>query len=118
MSSCLDMLGQTIDKDDIVQIAPGSDLPYAGALVVVTEPKHWGIQGYLCLPFAHEGLCRFKGLAYVRVKSSDCLMVGHCAWVLEPEEGEDDASTVIEALEVAPEADPTGDATDQAPLGS
>ncbi len=35
---------------DIVQINPEHDYPFGGCLMVVTEPKPWGAQGYCTSP--------------------------------------------------------------------
>jgi hypothetical protein len=91
-----DMTGDTVHKDDIVQIKPDAEL-YPGAFLVVTEPRVWGVQGYLCLPMEYTGLTRFRGLAYTRVKTDDYLLVGNAAWVIEPKDGEEDAEKAVEA---------------------
>jgi len=42
------------DKDDIVQITDPNHHWYP-CLIVVSEPKSWGIQGYLCAPKDNHG---------------------------------------------------------------
>lgn len=76
------MKKRTLKIGDIVQLNPDTH-KYGGSLLIVTEPKEWGCQGYLCLDLPHEGLGRFKNLAYLRVTWDDMEYVGHAEWVIE-----------------------------------
>ena len=64
---------------DLVQINPTH--PYGGALLAITEPKSWGAQGYLISEYVLEGLVRFKGRAFLRVKWEDVEYVGKLEWL-------------------------------------
>lgn len=70
-----------LQKDDIVQLDPEHhthhDGFWAGALLVVTEVKSWGVQGYVRVP---------DGAAHYRAKNGTFEHVGHLAFV--PERGE------------------------------
>jgi hypothetical protein len=67
---------------DIVQLRP--DHKFGGMLVVVTEPKAFGCQGYLMSQFNFDGAVRFQGVAYVRPEFEDFEYVGRMHWVWEP----------------------------------
>lgn len=47
------------EVDDIIQISPVHDEVFGAALLVVTESKSWGVQGYVKVPG--------KGSAYYRL---------------------------------------------------
>lgn len=68
-----------IEVNDIVQISPEVNHQggfWAGNLLVVTEVKSWGVQGY----------CRTeKGEAYIRLKHGQFEKVGRLAWVAQEE---------------------------------
>ena len=59
--------------NDIVQV--GLDHEWVGCLVVVTEVKTWGIQGYVQVPM--------QGAAYVRLKNEDFEKVGEAVYTLK-----------------------------------
>jgi hypothetical protein len=68
---------------DVVQIDPAHDERFGGCLMMVTEPKSWGAQGFISTP-AHSGRyyyrCKFEHMEYV----------GATSWVPQDEtEGED-----------------------------
>ena len=65
---------------DVVQLSPGHK--FACMIVVVTEPKEWGCQGYLMSQFNFEAV-RFKGVAFVRPKFEDIEYVGKIQWMYE-----------------------------------
>lgn len=67
---------------DVVQLKP--DHKFGGMLVVVTEPKSFGCQGYLMSQFNFEGAIRFEGVAYVRPCFEDFEYVGQIQWTYEP----------------------------------
>lgn len=61
---------------DIVQINPEKDV-FGGCMVVVTEVKSWGIQGYV----QSAGV---DGQQYIRVKTEDFESTGGSAiWMVE-----------------------------------
>lgn len=70
-----------LNKGDIVQLSP--DHKFACDLIVVTEPKEWGCQGFLASPYLIDGLTRYKGRAFLRVKFEEFELVGKCAWMSE-----------------------------------
>lgn len=70
-----------LEIGDVVQLHP--EHKFAGMLVVVTEPKSFGCQGYLMSQFNFEGATRFKGVAYVRPEFKDFEYVGRLQWVWE-----------------------------------
>lgn len=78
------MKRQELEYGDAVQLHPEHE--FAGMLVVVTEPKPWGCQGYLMSQFNFEA-SRFQGIAYIRAKFEDFEYVGKMQWVCEPKLG-------------------------------
>jgi len=69
-----------LEYGDIVQLHP--EHKFGGMLVVVTEPKDFGCQGYLMSQFNFEAV-RFKGIAYLRPKFEEFEYVGKMHWILE-----------------------------------
>jgi hypothetical protein len=64
----------TIEIHDIVQVNPAVEV-FGGCMVVVTEVKSWGIQGYV----QNAGQ---DGQAYIRLKTEDFEPTGGKAiWV-------------------------------------
>lgn len=72
-------------KGDVVQINP--EHKFGGMLVVVSEPKTFGCQGYLLSAENFEA-CRFKGRAFVRLKWEEIEFVGKLHWIEEEEDCE------------------------------
>ncbi len=66
-------------EGDMLQIKP--DHKFGGMLVVVTEPKSWGCQGYLMSCYDFEAV-KFKGRAFIRPKFEDMEYVGKLHWIL------------------------------------
>ena len=66
---------QELSVCDIVQIDPAHDDTFGGALMVVTEPKEWGAQGYV------HGLG--QGEAYYRCGWAHMELVGKAIWIAE-----------------------------------
>lgn len=74
-----------MEKDDLkpgflVQLNPYSvdNIMFAGCIMVVTEPKEWGAQGYV------QGLGENQlpgGQAYYRAKWEEMEFVGTAVWV-------------------------------------
>ena len=66
----------TLEKHDIVQVEP-SVPTFGGCMVVVTEVKAWGIQGYV----QNAGQ---EGQAYIRLKHEDFVATsGKAVWAVE-----------------------------------
>ena len=70
---------------DVVQLRPEYDERFAYMLVVVTEPKSWGCQGYLMAEDATDALS-YKGKAYLRPTWKDIEFVGHLPFFSEDDE--------------------------------
>lgn len=62
-----------LEIGDVVQIDPQADPVFGGALMMVTEPKSWGAQGFV------HGLDR--GSAFYRCKFENMEFVGKASWV-------------------------------------
>lgn len=75
---------------DVVQLNPSHK--FSGMILVVTEPKDFGAQGYLMSQFNFEAV-RFNNVAYLRVKFEDIEYVGKIAWMYDPEEVEHVSAT-------------------------
>lgn len=70
------MTEQTYRVGEIVQVDPSVE-NFGGCMVAVTEPKPWGIQGYV----QSAGV---PGQQYVRLKHSDIARTGGmCQWFVE-----------------------------------
>lgn len=69
---------QRVKPNSVVQIAPESDERFGGCLLVVTEVRTWGVQGYV-------NNCANKnerGLAYYRANWADIEYVGEAQWIV------------------------------------
>ena len=67
---------------DIVQLNPevvGNPM-FASCLMVITEPKSWGAQGYV-QALGQDG--EMGGQAYYRAKWEEMHYVGNAEWVVE-----------------------------------
>jgi len=77
-----------LEIGDVLQITPEGDQGHwGGMLIVCTEPKSWGCQGYIL----HTGdfpAVRFDGVAYRRVKFEDMEYVGQLPWIRQEKEDE------------------------------
>lgn len=73
---------------DVVQIDPEHDDKFGGNLLVVTEVKSWGVQGYVAIPGS--------GLAYYRVHFESVRRIGVAAWTAEPDLGADEVPPYTE----------------------
>ena len=62
---------------DIFQIDPNHDPIFGGKLLIVTEPKNWGVQGYVDT---------FEGHAYYRCSYENMELVGKVRWKWERDE--------------------------------
>ena len=74
-----------LNKGDIVQIDPQHDDVFCGCLMIVTEPKSWGAQGYVQVPQ--------KGNAYYRCKFENMEYCGRATWIHEIPEDDDGTKT-------------------------
>lgn len=59
---------------DVVQLDPEKvgNPAFAGCMMVITEPKSWGAQGYVQVPGS--------GQAYYRAKTEEMAFVGRAVW--------------------------------------
>jgi len=71
---------QDIKKGDLVQLNPETvgNKMFTACIMVITEPKPWGAQGYV-QAFGVEG--GRGGQAYYRAKWEEMELVGHAEWV-------------------------------------
>lgn len=72
-----------LEVGDVVQLSPQSKYP--GMLLVVTEPKGSGCQGFLLSQLNFEAV-RFRGVAYYRAKWEEMEYIGKLKWNLQPSE--------------------------------
>lgn len=69
---------ETIQVGDVVQIDPAHDPVFGACLLVVTEVKSWGVQGYVPIP-KHPSSVE----AYYRVPFDKIQRIGTAEWVYE-----------------------------------
>lgn len=62
---------------DVVQLDPDHYDMFGGCLVLVEEPKPWGMQGYVLIPIEREKL---PARAYIRATWEHMEFVGHATW--------------------------------------
>lgn len=67
-----------LEEGDLLQLNPEYE-KFGGMLLVVTEPKSWGCQGYLLSSRDFDAV-KYKGRAYLRVKFEDMEYVGRLTW--------------------------------------
>lgn len=80
-----------LEVGDIVQVNAENCHRWGGFLIVVTEPKSWGCQGYIVWHTDFPAIRVIKsGKAFVRVKFEDIEYVGRMFWVHEDEKGEEE----------------------------
>ena len=67
---------------DLVQLDPANvgNPMFAGCIMVVTEPKPWGAQGYV-QALGSDG--KPGGQAYYRAKHEEMYPVGMACWIVE-----------------------------------
>ena len=70
---------QFISKGDVVQIT-NTDHHWFPALIVVSEVKSFGCQGYATVP---DGGNKMAGTAYIRLETKDFERVGQAVIVVE-----------------------------------
>jgi len=74
------MQKQKLKIGQLVQLNPDlvGNKAFAGCIMVVTEPKEWGAQGYVqALGDNHEP----GGQAYIRVQWQEMELVGEAEWI-------------------------------------
>ena len=71
---------------DIVQIDPAHYPVFGASLMIVTDPKSWGAQGYVHVLGDSNAVTTFKGVAFYRCAFENMELVGHAAWVRSVEE--------------------------------
>lgn len=67
-----------LQEGDLLQLNPHHE-NFGGMLIVVTEPKSWGCQGYLMASRNFEAT-RYKGRAYLRAKFEEMEYIGRLEW--------------------------------------
>lgn len=68
-----------LEVGDIVQLNGDND-QFSFKLLIVTEPKKWGCQGYV-LSSEYFEATRFKGKAYLRPTFSKMEYIGQLKWI-------------------------------------
>lgn len=63
---------------DVIQIDPDHDPIFAGCLMVVTEEKPWGAQGYISSPDNPK-----PKFAFYRLKFENGVKIGEAEWIHE-----------------------------------
>jgi hypothetical protein len=70
----------TLKQHDVVQLSPEAGNPmFAGCMMVVTEPKPWGAQGFV-QALGENG--KPGGQAYYRATWDEMEPVGRAAWIM------------------------------------
>lgn len=73
-------MSEPVKVGDVVQLDPEEhthhDGFWAGQLLLVTEVKSWGVQGYAQV---------HKGRVYYRAENGTFKRIGHAAWMAEEE---------------------------------
>lgn len=67
---------------DVVQLNPDTvyNKAFAGAFMIVTEPKSWGAQGYVQVLGENR---EPGGQAYYRANWDEMEFIGHAVWTVE-----------------------------------
>jgi hypothetical protein len=73
------MLRRELRVGDVVQISPETPSKFRGCFMLVTEPKSWGAQGFIAIPYGED----MPGNAYFRCKWEDMEYIGPAVWVPE-----------------------------------
>ena len=71
-----------LEVGDVVQVDPEKQGAFGGCLLVVTEPKSFGAQGYILSPYNFDAV-RCDGIAYLRVNFADIEYVGKIQWAIK-----------------------------------
>lgn len=76
------MENRELFEGDVLQLKPDYPNGFGGMLIVCTEPKYFGCQGYLMSSRDFKAV-KFKGRAFLRPKFEDMEYVGHLNWIEE-----------------------------------
>lgn len=76
------MQPRALQVGDVVQLAPSAEHAFGGCFVFVTDPKVWGMQGFVAVPVERG---KPPGEAYIRAKWEDMEYVGVAAWAPKEE---------------------------------
>ena len=68
---------KNIKINSVVQINENGKEEWIGCLIVVSEIKNWGVQGFLKMPF--------KGNAYIRLNNNEFDLIGDAVMILKEE---------------------------------
>lgn len=69
-----------LEPGDVVQLGPMVNSPmFSHCFMTVTEPKHFGAQGYVQMTGEHG---KPGGQAYFRAKWEDMTYIGKAEWVV------------------------------------
>lgn len=73
-----------LNEGDILQISPDGKYKdkFGGMLIVVSEPKCFGCQGYIMAPCDIQSV-KFNGRTYLRVPFEEMEYIGHLEWILK-----------------------------------
>ena len=74
-----------LKRGELLQINPEHET-YGGQLIMCEEPKNWGCQGVLFTEHEYQGLTRYKGRAFIRIKFEEMEPVGFMEWIWESTE--------------------------------
>ena len=80
------MIEGHLESGDLVQLNPATvgNQAFAACIMVVTEPRPWGAQGYVQALGTRDGP---GGLAYYRAKWEEMEPVGRAEWVAGGDRG-------------------------------
>lgn len=73
----------SVNAGDIVQVTNDSH-HWFGCLIVVTEPRGWGVIGYITIPNNERE--KPNGDAFIRLNNEDFEIVGHAVLVRASED--------------------------------
>lgn len=73
---------RSIESGDVVQISPDckTNPMFGGCMMVVTEPKKWGVMGYVQALGEDR---KIGGQAYIRLPHGEYEYVGTAVWIAE-----------------------------------
>ncbi len=74
-----------LQRGDIVQLSPETNFPCC--LMLVTEPKVFGAQGFVAMP---QNLGELPNQAYFRANWEDMEYIGPAVWIPPPIDGTDE----------------------------
>lgn len=71
------MTDARLSKGDVVQLTDTRNLGFAGCMLIVTEVKAWGVQGYVQLPGTRTA---FGPQAYYRAETHEFKRIGRAVF--------------------------------------